>query len=115
VKKRASINNELPRRYEVVTAGSFRAEFDRILDYISTNWWETSTENFRTAVWRKIHGLDLFPNGYRKWPGTNFRYCLVWDYLIFFQVDEARDRVIVVKIYHAARDLESLLNDKEEK
>ena len=113
------LDDESLRRYKIIVATEFWAAFDEISTYISANWTESSVENFRAAVSRKIGSLDLFPGGHQLWRESEFRSCLVWDYLIFFQIDDAKNLVIVAKIYHAAQDLESLLdnnkNNKEEK
>jgi len=105
----------LPQQYEVILEDEFWTTFDDVAVYISANWWEASVDNFKKAVQRKISGLDLFPNGHRRWRDTNFRYCLVWDYLIFYKVDDAEHLVRVYWIMHAARDLDSLLKEKEQK
>jgi plasmid stabilization system protein ParE len=96
-------------------AESFWTSFAEVQDYFMQNWSISSIDYFQAELWRKLANLGIFPNGYPRWRDTNFRHCLVWDYLIFFQVDEANGAIIVMKIYHAARNLESLLKEKERK
>ena len=105
----------LPRQYKIIVENEFQCALDEIFVYISANWWEASVENFRAAVRQKLNSLNIFPNGYRKWRDSDYRYCLVWDYLIYFKVDDELGEVRVLWIMHAVQDLDKLLNEKDRK
>ena len=108
-------NSELPRQYKIVINDEFYDMLDEVVSFYDGVWAESSVQNFKFEVWQKIQNLSIFPNGYRKWRDVNYRYCLVWDYFIFFRVNEKNGEVRVYWIFHSARDLKSLLNEKEEK
>jgi len=103
----------LPKQYKITVNDEFYDMLDDTLSYYEGIWAESSITNFHSKIWQKVQNLATFPNGYRRWRDTKFRYCLVWDYLIFYKVDDAAGRVQVFWLMHAARDLESLLKEKE--
>lgn len=64
-------------------------------------------EKFQDAV----EGLQVFPGRFKKVFTMNsreIRFCRVENYLIFYCIDEMRERVDVIRILYSRRDYKAL-------
>mgnify|MGYP002625430828 CR=1 FL=1 len=95
-----------------------RVDIERIVDYLADDSIEIA-ERFRDAVVTTLRDLIEWPRvgrvydeieharlvGLRKWHVRDFP-----NHLIFYRAVE-RDAIEVIRVIHAARDLEGLLDD----
>jgi len=57
---------------------------------------------------RKIETVADFPY-FAKYDDTDYHHVTVWNYVIFYQIDEAKREVRFYRIIHGARNIADLL------
>lgn len=105
--------DEFWRKFKLEFQPEFFSSLDEIYEYISEVWQQNSVDNFHFEMMKKLENLANFPRMNARFRATNFRFFLVWDYLVFYKIDDENSRAIVYKTYHSARNLNEILEDLE--
>jgi len=94
---------------EVVVPPHVEAELARIGDQVALDDRQAALR-LMTRLQEKSLSLAEFPFMGRRY-GDNYRVIVSGRYLVFYRVDEADERVVIVAILHGARhyDLEVLM------
>lgn len=86
---------------EVVIPPRVEAELASIGDYVARDDRQAALRLIR-RIQERCLSLSDFPFSGRKY-GLDYRVIVSGRYLIFYRVDEAGDRVVIVAILHGAR------------
>ena len=90
-----------------------KRDINEIIDfYIYEACNERYAKYLENAIRLKISELDLFPERYRKWEYAkkeeNIRIMSVEHHSVIFLVDKDDKRVIILRIFHSARNIKKI-------
>lgn len=91
--------------FSVVFMPEADRDMDDIEDYLS-QFYASTARKFFTKLKRQITSLETMPYLYPVYDAdTYFRKMVIDDYLLFYNVDQKRDLVVVHRIFHSKRDI----------
>ena len=100
------------KKYEVIVSDSAKKDLRDIYTYISNNlFYPNDALNLIKLIERNIKNLDVMPERFRKYgeyEDKNIRICRVKKYLIFYDVNDDKDRVEVIRVLYSSRNYDEI-------
>ena len=100
------------KKYEVIVSDSAIKDIRDIYFYISNNLFSPKDAlNLMGLVEKNIKNLDVMPDRFRKYEkykDKNIRICRVKKYLIFYDVNDDKDRVEVIRVLYSSRNYDEI-------
>lgn len=102
--------------YNVVITEVAQHDLLDIFDYIAFELREPESANrLLSKIKLKVKSLEEFPKRNHmisepKYEAQKIRWCLVEDYMIFYQVSEVQTQVYILRVQYKKRNWEHLLS-----
>ena len=100
------------KKYEVIVSDSAKKDLRDIYTYISNSlFYPNDALNLVELIERNIKNLDVMPERFRKYEeyeDKNIRICRVKKYLIFYDVNDEKDRVEVIRVLYSSRNYDEI-------
>jgi addiction module RelE/StbE family toxin len=102
--------------YNVVIAEVAQRDMLDIFDYIAFELREPdSASRLLSKIRTKVKSLEEFPERNNmisepKYEAQMIRWCLVENYIIFYQVSEVENQVYIIRVLYKKRNWEHLLS-----
>lgn len=100
------------KKYEVIVSDLAKNDIRDIYTYISNNLFSPKDAlKIIKLIEKNIKNLDVMPERFRKYEkykDKNIRICRVKKYLIFYDVNDDKDRVEVTRVLYSARNYDEI-------
>lgn len=100
------------KKYEVIVSDMAKKDIRDIYTYIANNLFsQKDALKLIKLIEKNIKNLDVMPERFRKYEkykDRNIRICRVKKYLIFYDVNDDKDRVEVTRVLYSARNYDEL-------
>lgn len=102
--------------YNIVITEAAQRDLLDIFDYITFELREPeSASHLLTKIKLKAKSLEEFPERNNiisepKYEAQNIRWCLIDNYVIFYQVSEMQSQVFILRVLYKKRNWEHLLS-----
>ena len=94
----------------IIVTDEARQELRAIKLYISNVAGARETAcNLISEIETQIDDLEYFPKRHKVWQESDFRFFTVRNYMVFYRIDEASEKIIVERIIYSRRNIETLL------
>ena len=106
-------------KYEIIVDPDAEKSLNDIFQYILNDLKSPeSAKSTSYALLKAIHGLDFMPQRYAVLPEDFFekkgvRRMQVWNYFVYFNVDESNERVNILDVLYVGREQREQLCDKK--
>ena len=103
--------------WEIVYSDQARQDLRSVYEYIAFSLFEKSTAvQLYKDITAEINALDMMPKRYplyhdEPWHSLGVHYLSVKDYLIFYHVDDEKERVSIVRIGYGGQDIGRFLSE----
>jgi toxin ParE1/3/4 len=102
--------------YNIVITEAAQRDLLDIFDYIAFELLEPeSASRLLSKIKLKVKSLEEFPERNNiiselKYEAQNIRWCLIENYVIFYQVSEIQNQVFILRVLYRKRNWEHLLS-----
>lgn len=100
------------KKYKVIVSNPAKKDIRDIYSYISNDLFSPEdASNLIRLIEKNIRSLDVMPERFRKYEkykNKNIRICKVKNYLIFYDVNNDKDRVEVTRVLYSARNYDQI-------
>lgn len=99
--------------YKVVISGRAQKSLTKIINYLRRTKSDQTANHVRKGLLAEINKLKTLPNRHpvlKKSEKTNntYRFIPKWSYMIIFTVQDEKDKVIVIELFHTSQDDDKL-------
>ena len=107
----------MSKAYSIIYSPQAFLDLTELYKYIRFNLQVPKTAEKQVNHIRKaIHSLDTMPMRYplvvwEPWRSKSIRRVSVNNYTVFYQVDENKMTVTIIRIFYSGRNIESIVND----
>ena len=109
----------MSKKFDFVYSEEALEDLDSIYSYIALELKAKSTAaNLIRRIRQEVRGLEPFSEmfpvvDWEPWHSTGVRRMLVGNYSVYYLPDRNTNRVNVIRILYAGRDVERIINDEE--
>jgi plasmid stabilization system protein ParE len=100
------------KKYRVVVSQEARESLRSITDYVRRRESDSRARYVRDELLKAVDRLVTLPNSHPELrvskTNITYRYLSKWKYKIIFTVQEDKDRVVVVRLYHDRQSMKKL-------
>ena len=95
--------------YRVIYLNEAKQDIKEVVSYLAS-FYASTARDFKNKLTSNVNKLKDWPQMCPIYePDSFFRRMVIDDYLLFYSVDEKRQRVVIHRIFHHARDTQRLL------